>query len=196
MTAIIEMQKVTKAYHGAPAIKDIDFDAVQKIRFRADHALWAGGPQPDPVAFFHLNKYSADPVVLYALEGGKAREVLYGPDYFDYSASGLDPKALADLGFSGFRVMDGQNKPTDWLAFQGASYFRSSGQEAQYGASARGIAINTAGATAEEFPRFSEFWLESNGPVITIYALLDGPSITGAYKFDALKNTTGNKAVW
>ena len=26
MTPIIEMQKVTKAYHGAPAIKDIDFD--------------------------------------------------------------------------------------------------------------------------------------------------------------------------
>ena len=58
--------------------------------------------------------------------GGKAREILYGPDYFDYSASGLDAKALADLGFAGFRVMDGQNKPTDWLAFQGASYFRSS----------------------------------------------------------------------
>ncbi|HUL07056.1 MAG TPA: ATP-binding cassette domain-containing protein, partial [Candidatus Acidoferrum sp.] len=26
MTPIIEMQKVTKAYHGAPAIRDIDFD--------------------------------------------------------------------------------------------------------------------------------------------------------------------------
>jgi len=172
-------------------IKDIDFDAVQKIRFRPDHALWAGGQEPDPVSFFHLNKYSADPVLLYALEGGKAREILYGPDYFDYGASGLDPKALADLGFSGFRVMDGQDKPTDWLAFQGASYFRSSGQDAQYGASARGIAINTAAATAEEFPRFSEFWLDANGPVISIYALLDGPSITGAYKFDAMKNETG-----
>ena len=102
--------------------------------------------------------------------------------------AGWIPRQLADLGFSGFRVMDGQSKPTDWLAFQGASYFRSSGQDAQYGASARGIAINTAGATAEEFPRFSEFWLEHNGPVISIYALLDGPSITGAYKFDAMKN--------
>src|SRR5436190_20904571 len=50
-------------------IKDIDFDAVQKIRFRPDHALWAGGPEPDPISFFHLNKYSADPVLLRALEG-------------------------------------------------------------------------------------------------------------------------------
>jgi len=169
-------------------IKDIDFDAVQKIKFRPDHALWTGGPAPDPVSFFHLNRYSTDPVTIYSLDKGKAREILYGPDYFDYSASGLDSKALADLGFSGFRVMDGQGKPTDWLAFQGASYFRSSGQDAQYGASARGIAINTAAETPEEFPRFSDFWLEDAGPLINIYALLDGPSITGAYKFDATKN--------
>src|SRR5471032_1907877 len=171
-------------------IKAIDFDTAQKIKFRADHALWAGGPNSDPVAFFHLSRYSGDPVVLHAVDGGKAREILYGPDYFDYGASGLDPKALADLGFAGLRVMDGQDKPTDWLAFQGASYFRSSGQEAQYGASARGIAINTAAATEEEFPRFSEFWLDAHGPVVSIYALLDGPSITGAYKFDAMKDDT------
>jgi glucans biosynthesis protein len=175
----------------AEIIKGIDFDASQKIKFRADHALWPAGPQP--VSFFHLSRYSNEPVVLHELADGKAREILYGPDYFDYGASGLDPTALAKLGFSGFRVMDGTKKPTDWLAFQGASYFRSSGQEEQYGASARGIAINTAAATAEEFPRFSEFWLDDNGPVISIYALLDGPSITGAYKFDAMKNE--NKAV-
>jgi glucans biosynthesis protein len=174
----------------AEIIKGIDFDAAQKIRFRADHALWRG-TAADPVSFFHLSRYSGDPVVLHTLENGRAREILYGSDYFDYGASGLDPKALKDLGFAGFRVMDGQNAPSDWLAFQGASYFRSSGQEAQYGASARGIAINTAAATAEEFPRFSEFWLEAHGSVVTVYALLDGPSITGAYKFDAMKNDNG-----
>jgi len=79
-------------------IKGIDFDAAQKIKFRAEHALWAGGPNPDPVAFFHLSRYSGDPVVLHAVEGGKAREILYGPDYFDYSTSGLDAKALGNLG--------------------------------------------------------------------------------------------------
>ncbi|HJT44327.1 MAG TPA: glucan biosynthesis protein [Rhizomicrobium sp.] len=170
-------------------IKSIDFDAAQKIKFRPDHALWPQGT--DPVSFFHLSRFSADPVVLHALEGGKARTILYGPDYFDYGASGLDAKQLANLGFSGFRVMDGPGKPTDWLAFQGASYFRSSGQDNQYGASARGIAINTAAATAEEFPRFSEFWLDANGPVISIYALLDGPSVTGAYRFDTMKQDAG-----
>src|SRR6188768_872101 len=142
----------------AEIIKTVDYDAAQKIKFKPDHALWPG--RPDPVSFFHLSRYSNEPVVLHTVDSGQAREILYGPDYFDYGGTGLDPKALANLGFSGFRVMDGPGKPTDWLAFQGASYFRSSGQEAQYGASARGIAINTALASAEEFPRFSEFWLD------------------------------------
>ena len=174
------------APRAAQIIKGIDFDAVQKIRFRPDHLLAPGATYP--AAFFHLSRYSADPVILHAVEGGQAREILYGPDYFDYAASGLDPKALAGLGFSGFRFMEAKPQQGDWLAFQGASYFRSSGQDNQYGISARGIAINTAGAAPEEFPRFSEFWLETHGSTVTVHALLDGPSITGAYKFDCVQN--------
>jgi glucans biosynthesis protein len=176
------------AARAAQIIKAIDFDAVQKIRFRPDHLLGPGATYP--AAFFHLSRYSADPVILHAVEDGQAREILYGPDYFDYGASGLDPKALAGLGFSGFRLMEPKPQQGDWLAFQGASYFRSSGQDNQYGISARGIAINTAGTTPEEFPRFSEFWLDTHGPVVTVHALLDGPSITGAYTFDCVKNGT------
>jgi glucans biosynthesis protein len=175
-------------------IQGVDFDKVQKIRFRQEDALWRGVAGAEPIAFFHLNKYSADPVTIFALQDGPsgkliAREILYRPDYYDYGASGLDPKPLSKLGFAGFRVIESQTSQVDWLAFQGASYFRSSGQDGQYGASARGIAVNTALQTAEEFPRFSQFWLAENGAVVTIYALLEGPSLTGAYKFDCVKNT-------
>jgi glucans biosynthesis protein len=174
----------------ASMLKGINFDAMWKIKFRLDRALYHGTGAAYPIAFFHLSKLVWEGVRIYALERGKAREILYSPDYFDYSGSGIDPKILGDLRFAGFRVMDGQDKQTDWLAFQGASYFRSAGADGQYGASARGIALNTALATGEEFPRFTEFWLEEHGPVVTIYALLEGPSITGAYKFDAVKNET------
>jgi glucans biosynthesis protein len=169
----------------------IDFDAVQKIRFRQDHALWRGGREPYPVGFFHLNKYSADPVALHVIEQGAARPILWGPDYFDYGASGLSPATFAGMGFSGFRVLDGQDNPADWLAFQGASYFRAVGEDDQYGASARGIAVNTASPKPEEFPAFREFWLESRGQIVTIYALLDGRSVTGAYRFDAQRTAKG-----
>ena len=171
----------------ADLLNRIDFDAVQKIRFRPEFALWRGVASRLPVSFFHLNKYAVEPVKIHALAGGMAREILYGSQYFDYGGTGLDTKLPTDAGFSGFRVMNGQTSPVDWLAFQGASYFRSSGSEDQYGASARGIAINTALSTTEEFPRFSHFWLEEQGQTVIIYALLDGPSITGAYRFDAVK---------
>ncbi len=173
----------------ADTVGAIDFDAVQKIKFRSDHALWSG--QTYPAAFFHVSRYAREPVLLHAVEKGEAREILYGPDYFDYGASGLDAKRLGDLGFAGFRILERDGKPGDWLAFQGASYFRSSGQDSQYGLSARGIAIDTAGPGAEEFPRFREFWLEEKDAVVTVYALLDGPSITGAYRFEAMKKPDG-----
>ncbi len=57
-----------------------------------------------------------------------------------------------------------------------------------YGISARGVAVDTGedGAT-EEFPAFREFWLgkpEAGAESVILYGLLDGPSITGAYRFE------------
>jgi glucans biosynthesis protein len=186
-------QKLSSAPYAAPPpppsalLARIDYDSVQKIRFRPEAALWRN-EATYPVYFFHLANYAATPVTVYAVKDGMARQILYHPEYFDYAGSKIDPGPLAHLGFAGFRVMDSPQSRTDWLAFQGASYFRSAGQDGQYGASARGIAVNTALATEEEFPRFSQFWLEENGPVVSIYALLEGPSLTGAYKFDAMKH--------
>jgi glucans biosynthesis protein len=176
----------------AAIINRIDFDVVQKIKFRADRALWANGSHRFPVRLFHLDKFNPLPVRINLLEGDTARQVLYSADDFDYGSTDLQAKLPADLGFSGFRVLNEQNVETDWLAFQGASYFRSAGQQNQYGASARGIAVNTALSSKEEFPRFVEFWLaqpQSQTSSITIYALLDGPSLTGAYQVIATKAT-------
>jgi glucans biosynthesis protein len=171
-------------------VAKIDFDAVQKIKFRPNRALWSGGPGAYPVRLFHVNEYNTLPVRINEVAGGVAREILYASDDFDYGDARLARSLPADLGYSGFRVMDSHHNETDWLAFQGASYFRSCGAEGQYGASARGIAVDTAMPEPEEFPRFTEFWLaepENGNELITIYALLDGPSVTGAYRFGATK---------
>src|SRR5665213_234243 len=173
-------------------VSKIDFDVAQKIKFRADKAIWPKGPGPFPVRLFHVDKFNPLPVRINLVSGGMAQQVLYSSTSFDYGDTGLAAKLPPDLGFSGFRVMDSAQEATDWLAFQGASYFRSSGQENQYGGSARGIAVNTVAATKEEFPRFVEFWIaepEPNRPTITTYALLDGPSLSGAYQFVATKQT-------
>lgn len=79
----------------------------------------------------------------------------------------------------------------DWVAFLGASYFRTIGAQGQYGLSARGIALDTAVAGPEEFPMFREFYLEpaaSTDAPMRI-SLLNGPGITGAYRFDLHRET-------
>lgn len=169
-------------------VQTIDFDVSQKIKFRPECSLWEGTELPFPVRFFHLNKFVGLPVKVSAISGNTARQIVYSPAYFDYDGTGLAPKLPADLGFSGFRVMNGPGIESDWIAFQGASYFRTSGAQDQYGASARGIAVDTALSTTEEFPRFTEFFIgeRSNAPV-AIYALLEGPSLTGAYKFECVR---------
>lgn len=168
----------------APELLDrITYDVYQKIGYRpgeelADDARYG-------VRLFHLGKYAKQPVGINLIEDGRARSIRYRPELFDYGEVAFASQLPPNLGFAGFRVMDAGDAETDWLAFQGASYFRSSGELDQYGLSARGIAIDTAlPGKNEEFPRFTEFWIEPRGEVITVYALLDGNSVTGAYRFD------------
>ena len=191
-------QRSTAAYveptpPAAEVISNLSFDASQAITFRRQCALWTAGPGRLAVRFFHLNKYVGLPVRIHVVTGRASREILYRARYFDYGSPALASRLPGDLGFAGFRVMDTRTSETDWLAFQGASYFRAAGEQGQYGISARGIAVDTAMATREEFPRFTEFWLKpgsEHSSTITIYALLEGPSVTGAFAFEA-RNTEG-----
>ena len=150
----------------------LDFDSVGAIRYRADRTL-AGG-----IRLFPLGKYAPTPVAINLVEGGRARPVSFSPELFEAPAGGP-----AALGIAGFRAMY-PGRESDWMSFLGASYFRASGSQDQYGLSARGIAVDTGIDGREEFPAFTEFWIEPTGTMAyTIYALLDGPSLTGAYRF-------------
>jgi glucans biosynthesis protein len=175
-----------------PEILDtIDYDAYQQIRFDPAQALWEAAGGPFPVQFFHLGRFAKAPVRMHEVADGMAREILYSAAYFDFGDTGLEGQLPDDLGFAGFRVMDGHGLRTDWLAYQGASYFRTSGALDQYGLSARGLAIDTAMPWPEEFPRFTQFWLErtpEDSAHVIIYALMDSPSVAGAYRFDWAKN--------
>jgi glucans biosynthesis protein len=119
------------------------------------------------------------------------REIKYNPDYFDFGSLKLDhsPEALKDIGYAGFKVLypiNKADKQDEIMTLLGASYFRVIGKGQIYGLSARGLAIDTALPSGEEFPRFREFWIEQPKPGdkhLVIFALLDSPRATGAYRF-------------
>ena len=181
---------------GAELVAKIDYDEHGQIRYRPELALDANGPGAYPVTFFHLGKWFQQPMHAYAVDQGKAREIRYRRDYFSMPKDNPAQHMPDDAGFAGFRLHESRLRDDwrtqDWVAFLGASYFRTIGAQGQYGLSARGIALDTAVAGPEEFPMFREFYLEpaaSTDAPMRIYALLDGPGITGAYRFDLYRKT-------
>src|SRR5690606_33516492 len=118
------------------------------------------------------------------------RQVPFDPAQFDYGSLQLDPNMLQNLGLAGIRVLNAINDPRkredEIASFLGATYFRMVGRGQVYGASARGLAIDTAQPSGEQFPRFTEFWVarpSQGDDFLNVYALLDSPSVTGAYRF-------------
>ena len=164
--------------HGA-ILDKLDYDAYQQIRYRRAATIPLG---QTPVQLFHLGRYFQEPVRMHTVAGRQAREIIYDTALFDMPADHPARALPSSTGFAGFRIM-GPSLDNDWYAALGASYFRTSGPYNQYGLSARGLAIDSGLATPEEFPRFAAYWLEAGeGQSLTIYGLLDSPSVTGAYR--------------
>jgi glucans biosynthesis protein len=170
-------------------LKDLSYDEVRDIRFQPSRALWRKEVLPFEVQFFHLGRFFDLPVRIHEVAGTKVREVAFDAADFNYGKNTIPPQATKGLGFAGFRVhypLNTLKYKDELIVFLGASYFRALGKGQRYGASARALAIDTAEPGGEEFPRFEEFWLErpaKNARELTIYALLNSPRLTGAYRF-------------
>jgi glucans biosynthesis protein len=169
----------------------INYQAWGQISFDMDHALFANGPGRFPVSFFHLGMFFQKAVEMNVVEGGSAREIIYDQSYFKMPADSIARKLPQGAGFAGLRVQEPKDgaldwRKNDWVAFLGAAYFRAIGALRQYGLSARAVAIDVAVAgKPEEFPDFTKFYIDGSdaGDALTIYALLEGPSIAGACRF-------------
>ena len=181
-----------KAYRAPPStlpkpLASLDWDRWQSIQYRPEHSLWAEQRLRFQARFFHLGFTIKSPVRMYEVVDGQAQELAYDSAMFDYGRSGVRPGELPkDLGFAGFKLLFDNDWVRDVAAFQGASYFRAVGREKQFGQSARGLAIDTGMSHPEEFPNFVAYWLERpqpGSPTVTVYGLLDSPSVAGAYRF-------------
>jgi len=169
----------------------IGYDAFGAIRYRPGAGLWADRPGDAAVRFFHMGVSAPTPVAIHVVDQGHARPLIYDEALFDQPADSPGRRLGALAGFAGFKGMNADHQ-TDWIAYLGASYFRSADPFNQYGLSARGLAVNTATAEPEEFPGFVAFWLEHPvGGDLVVYALLDGPSVAGAYRISHHRSPAG-----
>ncbi len=89
---------------------------------------------------------------------------LFTNERFDVRARGAgcgdNRRAHRLFGFQSPRSDQRGRYPDEFLVFQGASYFRAVAKGQLYGVSARGLAVRTARPEGEEFPYFTDFWIE------------------------------------
>ena len=175
-----------------PALAALPDHATKLITFKPQNSLWSEPGLGFRARLFHRGSWFNAPVQVFELVDGEPRLIDYDPEDFDMRGVDLDPAGFPeDLGYAGasfyFRSpgMDGFEER---FSFLGASYFRAVSDGHHWGSSGRGLSINTAEEELpEEFPDFTTFWLRRPTPrdrEMTVYALLDGESVAGAYRFD------------
>jgi glucans biosynthesis protein len=172
-----------------PRLAELSYDDYRDIRFRPQASVWRTEGLPFELQFFHAGRGFAHPVRLHEVVDGTERPLALPRGAFDYGRAAPAVAGAAAAEVVGFRVHTALGNPAykdELVAFLGASYFRALGAGQQYGLSARAIAVDTTGGRGEEFPAFEAFWLERPAPgatTLTVYALLNGPRVAGAYRF-------------
>ena len=179
-----------KALPAAPeVVRQLSYDEYRKIGFRRDANLFAASGSAYQMALDSRGSLFRTPVKINLVNEAGQSSVAFDPAQFDFSALNLTEEQKASFGHAGFRLLTPLNASgrfDEVLSVKGASFFRALGVNNHYGASARGLSIGTASPDGEEFPVFREFWVQEPEPGdqnFVFHALLDGPSLTGAYQF-------------
>lgn len=171
-----------------PSLRDLPWETYRTIRYKPERALWRGQPGQFEGQFFHMGYGYREPVAMFVVEGQAAKPFPYAPDLFTFD--GVQPPPPPDpstLNFTGVRLHTPLNRPDyrdEFIVFQGASYFRAVARGQAYGLSGRGLAVDTGEPTGEEFPRFSEMYLErpaADAGAVWVMALMESRRVTGAY---------------
>lgn len=186
---------VPRRLEGNSALAQLSYDQYRDIRFKPEMALWRNEQVPFRVELMPAGFLFQTPVKIAAVESGMASDLTGTPNMFALGPHVAKLLANQTLPLSGFRVRTLLNSRSVWdefMVFQGATYFRAVPRGGIYGLSARGLAIRTAHPAGEEFPAFTQFWIErpgANSSGIVVHALLDSPSTTGAYRFSIQPGT-------
>lgn len=182
-----------RPYRAAPLVpegwRDLSYDQYRMIWFDHQNALWRDTGRPLEVDLFPAGLFFERPVEINTIENGMVYQVPFEIDNFDRTDQFPDLPVSDTMGYSGLRLRSELNRPgvfEEFMVFQGASYFRAIANGQTYGLSARGLAVRTADADGEEFPDFTRFFVEApetGSSEYVVHAILDGPSVAGAYSF-------------
>lgn len=191
---IEEARRKASEPYAAPTVPaflaKLTYDQYRRIRWRDEDLLWRDAALPFQIGFFHPGYLFNQPIRCFQVDRKGVQPIPYLPRFFDFGGAIPIQKLPPNLGYAGFRIyypLERRDRLAEVASFLGASYFRVVGKNMTFGLSARGLAIDTTAERPEEFPSFTRFWFRepsSSARTLLFYALLDGPSVAGAYRFE------------
>jgi glucans biosynthesis protein len=188
-----------------PQLKKLTPQQDAGIFWKDTYRLWRKKGLPFQVDFYHQLNSNPQPhvsPVINTVDRKGSHLLAYSPTFFNFLDLNAKPVAPLifnpplpqNLGYAGFYVRypdmgigSNPNSLDGFFSALGCSYFRVLAKDQVYGLSARGLAINTGiDGKTEEFPVFTDWWLREPAPnatALVLDALLDSPSVCGAYEF-------------
>ncbi|HEY8966310.1 MAG TPA: glucan biosynthesis protein [Candidatus Methylacidiphilales bacterium] len=173
-----------------PQLRALTPQQEQGIFWKDDYRLWRKQGLPFQVDFYHVSKAFPTGPRLAAVDRKGIHPLAYSPLFFNFLNLKIDPPLPTTLPYAGFYLRYPINKPgalDGFFSVLGSNYWRVLAKDQVYGLTARALAIDTAvDGAPEEFPEFTQWWLRqpaSDAAEMTLEALLEGPSVTGAYEF-------------
>jgi glucans biosynthesis protein len=176
-----------------PQLKKLTPAQEQGIFWNDTYRLWRKKGLPFQVDFYPLANDAPTAPVINTVDSHGAHLLAYSQSFFRVNIP-INPPLPQNLGYGGFYVRyphmapnsDPKSPMDGFFTAKGGSYFRVLAKDQVYGLSSRGLAIDTIAENKEEFPQFVEWWLYQPAPGATsmvLDALLDSPSVAGAYEF-------------
>jgi periplasmic glucans biosynthesis protein len=178
----------------------LDYDSWRYIAYEGSNTIWRKEDFPFQAETGHRGYLFTQRVQLNEVNDAVAAELPFNPHAFEYRGWLRGYRFPRTLGHSGWKLLGKYNDEREQEertgkevfvrevgSFLGASYFRLLGSQHVYGSSIRGLAVDCALPHPEEFPVFTEFWLErpnDESKSFRCWALLESERVVGAYQFD------------
>jgi glucans biosynthesis protein len=178
-----------------PQLKNLNPQQEAEINWKDTYRLWRTKGLPFQVDFYHLSRAFPSGPRINTVDRKGAHPLAYSPGFFNFGNLAINPPLPATLPYAGFYLRypiptateKTPNVLNGFFSVLGGNYFRVLAQDQVYGLSGRAVAVNTGiEGKPEEFPQFTDWWLhepEPNATQLTLDAVLDSPSLTGAYEF-------------
>jgi len=176
------------AYNLSKTSSSVTTEQYAQIKYLPDGILWDKKNILFRLGLFPMGSKYTIPVELNEFKGSYMETIRFSSEFYDYG--NIKKKMQGISSYAGIKLLYELNLPhsyMDFIQFLENDFFQAIGRNNDFGVSAAGVSINEKVPDVEqETPYFKTLWIGKPNPKATsvsVFGLLDSPSVTGVYEF-------------